>query len=471
MGHRSGQDRQQTALFPVMLDELVGEHTLVRVVDAWVGSLNLMELKFEKAQTQVRGAPPYDPADLLKLYIWGYLCGVRSSRSLERECQRNVECMWLLGRLAPDHKTIAEFRRRNTNALVAVCASFVDFASRQHLIKSAIVAIDGSKVRAVASRKAILSKKTLGLQARRNADEVAAYLNLLDAQDTREAGSELREADVRKALERLQAKGAQIEEQKEQLASLHKNTLVQSEPEAQVMRSLHKAPGYNLQAAVEASSHLIVHHEVCSDANDLHQLKPIAEAAAQVLQGPCTAVADSGYANGEQIADLGQLGITTFVAPNRGGNNTGLLDKSSFTFDEKQDHYVCPAGKVLGRQRTSKQANGVIYAATPQDCGSCALRPTCTTATSRSITRNVHEQAIQANARRVEEQPQMMALRRATVEHPFGTIKNNILINARLVMRGLAGARGELSLAVLVYNLRRVFNMKGSAWMHQALRG
>ncbi len=471
MGHRSGQSRQQTALFPVMLDEVVGEHALVRVVDAWVGSVNLVKLGFEKAQAQVRGAPPYDPGDLLKLYIWGYLSGVRSSRSLERECHRNVECMWLLGRLAPDHKTIAQFRRCNTDALVAVCASFIDFARRQHLIKSATVAIDGSKVRAVASRKAILSQKVLEQKARRNAEEVASYLKRLDTQDIQEAGGELREADVRRALERLQAEGAQIEQHQQQLASVDKKTLVQSEPEAQVMHSLHKAPGYNLQAAVEASSHLIVHHQVCCDANDLHQLKPIAQAASQVLGQPCMAVADTGYANGEHIAQLAQQGITTFVAPNSGGNNTGLFDKASFSFDETKDHYVCPAGKVLKRQRASKQANGVIYGANPKDCGGCALKPGCTRAGSRSVTRNVNEQAIAGNAQRVQEHPEMMVLRRSTVEHPFGSIKNHILVNGRLLRRGLAGAQGELSLAVLVYNIKRVFNMKGSAWMRQALQG
>lgn len=469
MGHRSGQSRQQTTLFPMMLDELVGQHTLVRVVDAWVASLDMVKLEFEKAQTQVRGAPPYDPADLLKLYIWGYLSGIRSSRSLERECQRNVECMWLLGRLVPDHKTIAEFRRRNTSALVAVCASFVNFARDQHLLKGTTVAIDGTKVRAVASSKAILSQKVLDKQARRNADEIAQYLKLLDSQDRQEAGGEVRDADVRKALERLQARGAQIEQQKEQLASMERQTLVQSEPEAQVMHSLHKAPGYNLQTVVESDSHLIVHHEVCADANDLQQLKPMAEAAAQVLQAKCTALADAGYANGEHIAALSEQGITTFVAPNEGGSNTGLLDKAAFRFDSQQDRYICPAGKELKRQR--QQDNGVIYAANPNDCGNCSLKPTCTNAARRSVTRNPHEEALQANAQRVREHPEMMALRRATVEHPFGSIKGPILVNARLLMRGLAGASGELSLAVLVYNLKRVFNMKGSAWMQQALQG
>ena len=201
MGHRRGESRQQAALFPVMLDELVSPDALVRVVDAWVGSLDLHALGFGKAQAQVMGAPPYDPADLLKLYIWGYLSAIRSSRALERECHRNVECMWLLGRLAPDHKTIAEFRRTNTQGLVAASAAFVQFARNQRLISGRTVAIDGSKIRAVASRKAVLRKQDLAEQARRNAEQIQQYLKVLDAQDCQEAGDAARASDVRRALQ------------------------------------------------------------------------------------------------------------------------------------------------------------------------------------------------------------------------------------------------------------------------------
>lgn len=474
MGHRRGESRQQAALFPVLLDELVGEHALARVVDAWVEALDLKALGFAKAQAQVMGAPPYDPADLLKLYIWGYLSAVRSSRALERECQRNVECMWLLGRLVPDHKTIAEFRRCNCQALIAVCAAFVQFARSQRLIAGSIVAVDGSKIRAVASRKAIARQADLAAQAQRNAQEIERYLKLLDSQDSQEGGHSCKAGDVQQALKQLQAQGAAIQGDLQRLAQSGSSMVVQTEREAQVMHSLHGAPGYNLQTAVEAQSHLIVHHEVSAEANDQRQLQPVAEAASQVLDTPCTVVADAGYANGEQIAALGDQGVTTFVAPNRSGNRQAdgtLYDRNLFKYDASSDSFTCPTGKLLKRKQLSRKDKMVIYAADRQDCASCPVKQQCTEASQRFVSRHLYDEALQANARRLEQRPDMMLLRRQTVEHPFGTIKHHILGNARLLVRGMKGAQAELSLAVLAYNLKRVFNMKGANWMRRALQG
>jgi transposase len=474
MGHRSGESRQQAALFPVLLDELVGEHALARVVDAWVEALDLKALGFAKAQAQVMGAPPYDPADLLKLYIWGYLSAVRSSRALERECQRNVECMWLLGRLVPDHKTIAEFRRCNSQALVAVCAAFVQFARSQRLIAGSTVAVDGSKIRAVASRKAITRQADLAAQAQRNAQEVERYLKLLDSQDSQEGGHRCKADDVQQALKQLQAQGAAIQGDLERLAASRSSMVVQTEREAQVMHSLHGAPGYNLQTAVEAQSHLIVHHEVSAEANDQRQLQPMAQAASQVLDAPCTVIADAGYANGEQMAALDASGIVSYVASNRAVNNRGdgsLYDRSAFSYDNANDRFTCPTGKLLERKQLSRKDKMVVYAARRENCQACPNKPQCTGAAQRFVTRHLYEHALEANAQRLDARPEMMAIRRQTVEHPFATIKHQILGNARLLMRGMKGAQAELSLAVLAYNLKRVFNMKGSAWMHQALQG
>jgi transposase len=474
MGHRRGESRQQAALFPVLLDELVGEHALARVVDAWVEALNLKALGFAKAQAQVMGAPPYDPADLLKLYIWGYLSAVRSSRALERECQRNVECMWLLGRLVPDHKTIAEFRRCNCQALIAVCAVFVQFARSQRLIAGSIVAVDGSKIRAVASRKAIARQTDLAAQAQRNAQKIERYLKLLDSQDSQEGGHSCKAGDVQQALRHLHAQRAAIQGDLERLAQSGSSMVVQTEREVQVMHSLYGAPGYNLQTAVEAQSHLIVHHEVSAEANDQRQLQPMAEAASQVLDTPCTVVADAGYANGEQIAALGDQGVTTFVAPNRSGNRQAdgtLYDRNLFKYDASSDSFTCPTGKLLKRKQLSRKDKMVIYAADRQDCASCPVKQQCTEASQRFVSRHLYDEALQANARRLEQRPAMMLLRRQTVEHPFGTIKHQILGNARLLVRGMKGAQAELSLAVLAYNLKRVFNMKGANWMHRALQG
>lgn len=285
-------------------------NALVRVVDAWVQALDLKALGSAKAQAQRLGTPPYDPGDLLRLYIWGDLSATRSSRALERECHRNLECMWLLGRLAPDHKTIAEFRRQNTAALMASGAAFVQFARASRLIRGSTVAIDGTKVQAVASRKAVVGQRELAAQAQRNAQEIDAYLRLLDNQDSQEfSGSEGPGTpdEVRAALQRLKAEGRAIANEAHQLMRSGASTLVRGESQARQMRSLGSQPGYNWQTAVQTQSHLIVAHEVVCEVNDLRQLQPMAEAASRVLAQPCTVVADAGYANGEQIAALDEL--------------------------------------------------------------------------------------------------------------------------------------------------------------------
>lgn len=475
MGHRRGESRQQAALFPVLLDELVSEDSLVRVVDAWVGSLDLMVLGFGKAQAQVMGAPPYDPAELLKLYIWGYLSAVRSSRALERECRRNVECMWLLGRLAPDHQTIAEFRRTNTHALVATCAVFVQFARVQRLIPGSTVAIDGSKIRAVASRKAVMNKHELGEQAQRNAQQIEQYLQALDTQDRQDGSGDARAQDVRRALQRLQGQQAQVQANLERLEQGRGNTAVRGEPQAQVMvQAGNRVPAYNLQTAVESQSHMIVAHDITNEANDLRELQPMAQAARRALGQPVTAVADAGYANGEQIAKLGDEGITTFVAVSRALNNQGagtLYQRSAFAYDAQSDSFVCPAGQTLARKQLHNKDKMVIYAARTQDCGACDNKPKCTTAPQRFVSRHLYEDALAANARRMAERPEMMQLRKQTVEHPFADLKHRMLGNARLLMRGLDGATSELTIAVMAYNLKRAFNIKGSTWMRTALQG
>jgi transposase len=471
MGHRQGENREQAALFPVMLDELIAPDSLVRVIDGWVGSLELAKLGFAKALPQRMGTPPYDPADLLKLYIWGYLDAVRSSRALERECHRNVECMWLMRRLAPDHKTISDFRRNSAKALVAVCAAFVQFARAQRLIAGTTVAIDGSKIRAVASRKAVVGRRELEAQARRNAEEIESYLKLLDAQDAREGAH--RGGDVRRALQELERQKDAIQADLQRLAS-DSATVVRGEEDARVMRSLNAAPGYNLQTAVETGSHLIVAHEVTSEANDLRQLAPMAQAASNALQATPTAIADAGYANGEQIARLQDQGITSYVAEARAVNNQrdgSLYDRTAFTYDKATDTYRCPAGNLLTRKQVTQRDKHVIYAAREDDCGSCALKPKCTGAQRRFVTRHLYEEALEANARRLAMCPEMMALRKQTVEHPFDFIKNRVFVNARFLLRGKTGAAAESSLAVLAYNIKRVFNMKGGYWMRAALQG
>jgi transposase len=473
MAHCRGENRDQATLFPVLLDELVETDALVRVIDAWVASLKLSALGFARAQAAAMGRPPYDPSDLLKLYLWGYLGSLRSSRALERECQRNVECMWLLGRLAPDHKTIADFRRHHPHALVAVCAAFVQFARREQLIAATVVAIDGSKIRAVASRKALGTLADLE-SARQQLDaHIQHYLTQLDSTDAEDAAQAPVRGKVTQTLHRLRQRQAAVQQDVERLSQSESTLSVLTEPDARAMKSLHGAPGYNLQTAVDSESHLIVHHEVCNDATDLRQLAPMAQGCVQALEVRPMIVADAGYASGAQLQALQERDIVGYVAEARAVNNQGdgsLYDRTAFHYDPVTDTYTCPADHRLTRKQLSRKDHHVIYTARAQDCGPCPLKPRCTLAQQRFVSRHLNEAALQANARRLADAPHMMALRRQTVEHPFGTIKHQIMGNARLLARGFRGARAELSLAVMAYNFKRVFNMKGSAWMLQAMR-
>lgn len=475
MGHRQGEGRTQTTLFPLMLDEMVPSDAMVRVIDSWVGSLDLVRLKFNKARALRRGAPPYSPADLLKLYVWGYLNAVRSSRELEKQCHRDVECMWLLGRLAPDHKTIANFRRDNAAALVATCAKFVEFACRHGVVGGKTVAVDGSKVRAVASRKAVTGQRDLTEQARQNALQIAAYLKLLDEGDEQERGEHRpRPEDVRRALTGLEQEREKIQAELEELVQKRQSRKVMTEPDARVMPSLMNAPGYNLQTAVDTDSHLIVTHAVVNDHSDQRQLQPMTEAAAEVLGELQNVIADTGYSNGEQIANVEASGITPFVGIKRSGNSSGdgqSFDRTAFVYDPAADCFTCPAGNILKRQSLNEPDKQVTYRARPADCAACEQKPHCTRSNARSVARHVHEDALAACAARLERHPEVMRLRRQVVEHPFAFIKDRVLANARLLLRGLQGARAELSLAVLAYNVKRVFNMKGAAWMRQAMQG
>jgi transposase len=456
-----------------MLDDLVAADALVRVVDAWIGSLNLEKLGFSKTQAQRMGRPPYDPADLLKLYVCGYLNGVRSSRTLERECHRNVEVMWLLGRLAPDHKTIAEFRRQNSAALVGVSAAFVQFARQEKLIRGELVAIDGSKIRAVASKKALRDKVDLQRTRETITEEINQYLSRLDSADQSESEEDANRSAVQAALMRLQRRQGELNDEINRLDGSRSTLSVHGEPQARAMKSLDGAPGYNLQTAVDVHSHLIIHHAVCNETSDIGQLAPMAQGAVRALEAVPAVVADAGYANSQHLQSLADAGQTAYVAPLEKDNNQGKGEYyrlTAFTYDREHDCYVCPASELLKRKQVMRKDKCVVYAAPAKSCGTCALKPQCTGARQRYVRRLDNTDAVEANARRVAEHPEMMKLRRRTAEHPFATIKHEILRNSRLLMRGLEGAAGELSLAILAYNLKRLTNWKGTDWALNAVR-
>jgi transposase len=379
MGFVRGDNRDQRTLFPVSLDELVPEDHVCRVIDAFVESLDLAELGFGKARPAGTGRPPYDPADLLKLYLYGYLHQVRSSRRLERECQRHIELMWLLNRLAPDHKTIAEFRRG-----------------------------DGAAVRAVASRKAVLSRERLLNEQAALDRRVAEYLERLDEADATETESPIDAGAVREALAVLQQKQVQT-------------------------------------------------------AHGLSRLEALGTAALKI-------VADAGYSNGAQAEALEAQGVVLHIPANRAVNNQGdgaFFDRTSFAYDEASDTLRCPAGKTLRRKQLQRGKHRVLYAAEPRDCAACPLKAGCTQQSRRLVTRHLHEAALQRMHERAT--PGAMRLRRCIVEHPFASLKYRIFEKPRFLLRGRWGAGTEMAFATLSWNLKRAMKVLGNTILVERL--
>lgn len=355
--------------------------------------------------------------------------------------------MWLLSRLAPDFKTIADFRRDNGDAFKAVCRSFVEFCRQVGLMSGELVAIDGSKFQAASSTR---KQRALAEQQKRLEQQIAQYLQQLDEADRSEKSQPLDRAAVKEALAALQ---------EEALAA------PPGEPEARLMRSSGGSrSGYNVQSAVDAAHGLLLHHEVTQSGNDTQQLEPMAKAAQKVLeQESLVVVADAGYSNGEQFAACEQAGITPYVALNRGVNNHGMGDKfdcSAFHYQESCDSYTCPAGKELRLKQRSKGSS--VYAARAEDRGQCPLKAQCTQADQRYLIRHPQEAAFTRMERRLAEAPDMMRRRAAIVEHPFGNLKHWILGDGgRFLLRHLEGARTEMALAVQAYNLKRAITVLG----------
>lgn len=440
MGYIRGEAREQVTMFPVTLDELIPADHMCRVIEGFVGRLNLAKLDFVRAEAAETGRPGYDPRDLLKLYLYGYLQQVRSSRRLEAECQRNVEVMWLLGGLQPDHKSIAEFRRLHSRALTEAGAELVQFARSVGLVRGETVAVDGSKFRAVSSAKSV-----------RERDAMQRYLEQLDASDEQDEVV-IDPSAVRAALEKLKS---------------------HPEPEAHFMRTANgSAPAYNVQTAVDAAHALIVAQKVTDEATDNRSLLPMAEAAKEAVGDPPTlqVVADAGYSNGEQAEACEARGIVPHGPANRAVNNQGngqLFDRSQFQYDEKTDTFRCPAQQILKRKQLSRKDRAVYYAAQPEACSACVLKARCTSAAQRLVSRHLHEGALQRMQHRAT--PEMMRLRRSTVEHPFAALKYRIFGHPRFLLRGLDGAQAEISLATMVYNLKRMCNVLGGLPLRVAL--
>lgn len=464
MKHVRGQSRHQATLFPEALDDLVPADHPVRVIDAFVESLDLGALGFDKVQPAEMGRPPYHPGDLLKLYIYGYLNQVRSSRRLEKECRRNIDLLWLLNRLCPVFKTIADFRRQNRQALVGVFRAFTQFCREQALFGAELVAIDGSKFRAVASRKAVKTPAGLERELEKLNARIEAYLTEMDAVDAEEPQvAEAAPGQTAAALAALQQRRVAVQALAEQMRVEGARQHVATEPEARLMRQPGggHAVSYNVQTAVDEKHKLIVTFDVTNEGNDQRQLYPMAKAAKAALEAEAlTVVADVGYQNGEQGAQCEADGITAVVPSQRPVNPSGGgFDRSRFVYEPEEDQYRCPAGAVLRRYKTDMRKK-VHYYSTPA-CEGCALHDQCTRSRRRTIARHFQAGQVESMNRRAVEHPEFMRQRRCIVEHPFGSMKR-MMENGRFLMRGLVNVNAEMALTALSYNLRRVINILGA---------
>jgi transposase len=472
-----GADRKQATLFPECLDDWIAEDNPVRVIDAFIDRLDLGELGFEGVEPAETGRPAYHPSVLLKLYVYGYLNRVQSSRRLEREAGRNVEVMWLLGRLVPDHKTVADFRKDSGHAIRKVCGRFVELCREMNLLATASVAIDGSKFKAVNNRDRNFTRAKLERRRAQLEESVTRYLSQLDTADRQEPS----EALVTKTT-RLKEKLTKLGEEMQRLDGLEARMLAApdqqislTDPDSRSMATSGRGSGvvgYNVQVAVDTENHLIVMHEVTNVGTDRSQLAHVAKETKAVLEAnTLDVVADRGYFSSEEILACEEAGITVTLPKPMTSNSKaeGRFGKQDFRYVAEEDIYICPAGERLTYHYTNEENGLVLRRYWTNACQSCAIKQSCTTGKERRVTRWEHENLLEAVQRRLDEHPEKMRQRRETVEHPFGTIKARMGAT-HFLMKTLPRVAAEMALHVLAYNLTRVMNIMGPGRLIAAIR-
>lgn len=463
MGYVEGTNREQVVLFPAVIDDYVSGENPVRFIEAFVNGLELGALGFSKAEPEERGRPAYDPRDLLKLYIYGYVNELRSSRKLERETARNVELMWLLRGLTPDHKTIARFRQENARALPAVFREFTKICRQLNLYGGELVGIDGSKFRAVNSADRNFTEAKLKQRLQGIEEKIAKYLAALQSAD--EVGSN-DDSEVRAG--ELQAKIAALQERQlvyaglqEQLVESGEKQISLTDADARLMkgRQGHHV-SYNVQIAVDSKHKLIADFAVKNEGNDLNCLAEMARGAQQELGAEQLKVcADRGYYNTAEIKACEEAGIEVHMGRPQPGQTEGLFPLARFTYDAAKDVYICPAGQRLSYRTFDKQKQVSCY--WTEACHRCPLKSQCTSGKGpRKLKRPVGQDAADRMLQRVAQNPKYLELRKQLVEHPFGTIKRS-MHQDYFLMRGQEKVRAETSLTLLAYNLKRILKLLG----------
>jgi transposase len=472
-----GQDRSQLILLPDCLDDYVGEDNTVRIVDAFIDELDLAVLGFAGVIPEATGRPSYHPVTLLKIYLYGYLNRVHSSRRLERETQRNIELMWLIGRLAPDFKTIADFRRDNGAAIRAVCSRFVVLCRQLGLFTRAVVAIDGSKFKAVNNRDKNFTVAKLGKRIEQVDASIARYLAALDRTDREESDvAEVKSGRLKEKIAGLRRQMQSLKEMEQTVRDAPDQQVSLTDPDARSMATSGRGTGvvgYNVQIAVDTEYHLIVAHEVINQGHDRSQLAPMALKAQQAMGcEQVAALADRGYFSGDQVLSCEGTGVAPIVPKTltSSGTKRGFFTRQDFVYDAEHDHYTCPAGaKLTKANRRADHAEDFDFYRHLSACFTCPLRSRCTPTKLRRIKRWENEDVLDKMQARLDRMPEAMGVRRQTVEHPFGTLKA-WMGATHFLTRTLDKVRTEMSLHVLAYNLKRMITIFGVGPLMAAIR-
>lgn len=473
--HIQGQGRFQVTLFPEALDDFVTEENPIRVIDAFVDHLDLNELGFQRVVAKATGRPGYHPATLLKLYIYGYLNRLQSSRRLEREAQRNVELMWLIERLTPDFKTIADFRKDNGKGIKNACRTFIDLCRKMDMFSDAVVAIDGSKFKAVNSKQNNYTPQKLKTHIDRVEKHIESYLKQLDQADEEGMDSEP-SSTITQKLAWMKQRLAELKAIEETIQRQPDKQVSTIDPDSRLLKTqgMTRSVCYNLQSAVDAKHHLIVAHEV-TNTTDRGQLANVSRQAQAALQRKdVTVIADKGYYSRQDIKEAQDEGVTALVpkGDTSGSEKNGFFNRSLFKYQRDQDIYICPAGNELQNRFTSVEKgqslnvyfNGIA-------CRDCSIRSQCTRSKKepRKMRRWVHEDEMDVMQRRLNANPDAMLIRKQTVEHPFGTIKS-WMGSTHFLTKRFPNVSTEMNLHVLAYNLKRVMSIMGQDNLLRALR-
>lgn len=471
-----GESRTQGALLPEQLDDYVGEDNPVRVVDVFVEGLDLRKLGFDAVDRLANGRPAYHPAVLLKIYIYGYLNRIQSSRRLEREAGRNLELIWLTGRLSPDFKTIARFRKENGEAIRNVCRQFVTVCRKLRLFSGAMIAIDGSKFKAVNNRDRNFTANKMDRRREQIEASIERYLAAIETADRHEPDiAEAKTTRLREKLILLKAQMAQLEQVEDRLQQTPDKQISLTDPDARSMATSGRGTGmvgYNVQTAVDSTYHLVVAHEVTNIGHDRTQLANMAKQAKSALGvEELSVVADRGYFRSAEFLACDNAGITAYVPKPMTSiaKADGRFGKDDFIYDGDNDEYRCPAGERLIWRYQTVEKEQMMHRYWSSNCKACALKSQCTPSAQRRVTRWEHEELLEAMQHRLDKTPDAMAIRRKTVEHPFGTLKA-WMGATHFLTKGLDRVSTEMSLHVLAYNMKRVMKILGNAALIEAVR-